>query len=259
MKDVLKDLTGMRFGKLIVLERAEDYIEPKSKKKHAQWLCQCDCRSKPKVILGSNLKKGATKSCGCLLKETASLTHKQNNYYENIENNITKVFFNNSDEFFICDTNEWENLKNITWIKDSQGYVYGVTNDKHVRLHRLLMEVEDEIFDVDHRDGNTLNNCKNNLRVCKHQQNMINQNKRIDNNSGHKGVHFDKERNKWVASLTIKGKRVLWKRFDKLEDAVKVRKDAEVKYFGEYNPINYRHKDCSPRTLSEIIQANKTN
>lgn len=255
MKDELKDLTGMRFGRLTVLERAEDYIEPKSKKKHVQWLCQCDCGSKPKIILGNNLKKGATKSCGCFSKEVASLTHKQKNYYENIENNITKVFFNNVDEFFICDTNEWENLKDITWIKDANGYVYGIIKDSHVRLHRFIMNVNNKEYEVDHIDGNPLNNLKSNLRICIKEENAMNQKISTKNTSGHVGVYWDSSRNKWCAILNANKKRIYIGRFDDFNEAVIAREQAEEKYMGEFSPKKSRN-GYTPRTLKEIMEEN---
>jgi len=55
------DLTGQRFGKLTVLKR--DYEHQKGRT--AYWLCQCDC-GKQKVIDGANLRRGQTKSCGCI-------------------------------------------------------------------------------------------------------------------------------------------------------------------------------------------------
>ena len=63
---MLKDLTGQRFGKLIVLKQD---LEKKSKNKY--WVCQCDC-GKIKSIQGSHLISGATQSCGCLHKEKIS-------------------------------------------------------------------------------------------------------------------------------------------------------------------------------------------
>ena len=69
MVKVKKDLTGMRFGKLVVLEQAEDYIQPSGRRK-AQWLCQCDCGEKP-IIRGDALTSGKTQSCGCYHKECA--------------------------------------------------------------------------------------------------------------------------------------------------------------------------------------------
>lgn len=55
------DLTGQRFGKLVVL-----YRNGTSKNKKAIWHCKCDCGTECDV-LGENLKKGNTKSCGCLV------------------------------------------------------------------------------------------------------------------------------------------------------------------------------------------------
>lgn len=53
------DMTNQRFGKLLVLERAEN-----DKFGKAQWLCQCDCGNQ-KIINGASLRKGLTISCGC--------------------------------------------------------------------------------------------------------------------------------------------------------------------------------------------------
>ena len=57
------DLTGERFGRLVVIERAEN------RRGKTRWLCKCDC-GKIKVIEGDTLKRGTTKSCGCLLSES---------------------------------------------------------------------------------------------------------------------------------------------------------------------------------------------
>ncbi len=61
------DLTGKRFGKLVVLEEAKPYIQPNGRKR-LQWLCQCDCGNQ-KIILGDNLRGKKTESCGCLKKQ----------------------------------------------------------------------------------------------------------------------------------------------------------------------------------------------
>jgi hypothetical protein len=61
------NLIGKRFGRLMVIERVADYIEP-SGRKRIQWLCLCDCGIK-KIINGDNLKSGSICSCGCLKKE----------------------------------------------------------------------------------------------------------------------------------------------------------------------------------------------
>ena len=61
------DLTGMKFGRLEVLERAGS-----SPTKQALWLCRCECGTKI-VVFGSNLKRGNTQSCGCWNREAISI------------------------------------------------------------------------------------------------------------------------------------------------------------------------------------------
>ena len=53
------DMTGQKFGKLTVLERADN-----DKFGKAQWLCECECGNK-KIIAGASLRRGLTVSCGC--------------------------------------------------------------------------------------------------------------------------------------------------------------------------------------------------
>jgi len=60
-----KDLTGQRFGKLIVLWRGENIAEPSGAVRSA-WVCRCDCGNGCTVPAHS-LTRGRTKSCGCLL------------------------------------------------------------------------------------------------------------------------------------------------------------------------------------------------
>ncbi len=59
----LRDLTGLKFGRLTVIERAGS-----SKDYKAKWLCRCDCGSTC-IVLGKYLFNGKTKSCGCFRKE----------------------------------------------------------------------------------------------------------------------------------------------------------------------------------------------
>ena len=58
------DLTGQRFGRLLVIERGENDKHGKTR-----WWCQCDCGSPKRLINGASLKRGLTVSCGCKRKE----------------------------------------------------------------------------------------------------------------------------------------------------------------------------------------------
>ena len=61
-----KDLTGDRFGRLTVVEKAAKYISPKGKSE-TQWNCKCDCGNQV-VVRRANLVTGHTVSCGCAMK-----------------------------------------------------------------------------------------------------------------------------------------------------------------------------------------------
>lgn len=65
----MENLVGQRFGRLRVKERSEN-----DKHGNPRWLCKCDCENE-KVAIGHNLKRGLTKSCGCLRKETIRQVH----------------------------------------------------------------------------------------------------------------------------------------------------------------------------------------
>lgn len=56
------DITGQRFGRLAVVSRA------KNQGTHTVWLCRCDC-GRETTVIGENLKRGYTVSCGCYRKE----------------------------------------------------------------------------------------------------------------------------------------------------------------------------------------------
>ena len=56
------DLTGQRFGRLVVIKRSENIG------RYTAWLCECDC-GKEVVVKATYLRSGGTKSCGCLWLE----------------------------------------------------------------------------------------------------------------------------------------------------------------------------------------------
>lgn len=57
------DLTGMKFNRLTVIK-----LHERTEKRKYMWLCKCDCGNE-KIVLGSHLKSGHTKSCGCYNRE----------------------------------------------------------------------------------------------------------------------------------------------------------------------------------------------
>lgn len=65
----LKDLTGQRFGRLVVLYRGEN------SGKHPYWVCRCDCGNE-KSVASTKLVSGNTKSCGCYAVDRAKTLNK---------------------------------------------------------------------------------------------------------------------------------------------------------------------------------------
>ena len=60
------DETNNRYGHLLVIEASPN--KPDNQNEGAYWLCECDCGNLT-TVSGSNLRRGKTKSCGCLAKE----------------------------------------------------------------------------------------------------------------------------------------------------------------------------------------------
>lgn len=68
----ISDIMGQRFGRLVVTEPSSK----RTKTKGAYWKCLCDCGNEV-VVISANLKRGHTKSCGCLSKETRFLGNEE--------------------------------------------------------------------------------------------------------------------------------------------------------------------------------------
>lgn len=67
----LIDLTGRRFGRLLVLGREGTYFSDEGVHSCPTWRCRCDCGAVV-VVHGTNLRRGASRSCGCLQRELAA-------------------------------------------------------------------------------------------------------------------------------------------------------------------------------------------
>lgn len=71
------DLTGIRFGRLTVIK--ETVCPRNTKDRSRYWLCKCDCGNEH-ITSSTNLRKGCTKSCGCLQREGAQIANGENSF-----------------------------------------------------------------------------------------------------------------------------------------------------------------------------------
>ena len=89
---------------------------------------------------------------------------------------------------------------------------------------------------VDHIDRDKLNNHIENLRWATHSQNGINRSAPKNNKSSQTGVYFKQHSEKWIAEITIGGKKKYLGSYAHFTDAVKARLEGEQKYFGDFQP-----------------------
>lgn len=85
-------------------------------------------------------------------------------------------------------------------------------------------------FQIDHINHDRIDNRICNLQETKQLENTKNCGIGKNNKSGVIGVSWSKERNKWHATIGVKGKTISLGRFEKKQDAIKARKDAEIFY-----------------------------
>jgi hypothetical protein len=104
-------------------------------------------------------------------------------------------------------------------------------------MHRQIIGAN-ATFEVDHINNNSLDNRRENLRVCTRQQNMFNCSKRSGTSSKYKGVHFHRKANKWQATISVDHKIIYLGLYSTEMEACLVRDRAAVKYHGDFAKLN---------------------
>lgn len=142
---------------------------------------------------------------------------------------------NNTGMEFLIDYNDYSIICRYTWNQDDKGYIYTNDKNKQIYLHRLILNLSQKNTMVDHINHNKLDNRRDNLRIVTNSQNQMNRDKPCNNTSGVKGVYWHKNQQKWQANIQINGTLYYLGLFDKKEDAIRTRLDAEKFLFGGYN------------------------
>jgi hypothetical protein len=107
----------------------------------------------------------------------------------------------------LVDDEDFEELNKFKWyasVKKKTSYAQRAKagqNQKKLFLHRVLIDAP-QGFEVDHIDGDGLNNQKSNLRIVTRRENA--QNRHINKSSRFFGVTWDKEHTRWRAAIKIK-------------------------------------------------------
>jgi len=139
------------------------------------------------------------------------------------------------------DDDDVERLSAINWLLTTpDGHPYAVGWDKiskrHIYMHRFILGAKRGEF-VDHKNGNGLDNRKENLRICTQSQNNGNSRQRVGA-SGFRGVHKHVN-GLYYARLTIDGKSKSLGCARQASEAARMYDAAARGYFGEFASLNF--------------------
>lgn len=126
------------------------------------------------------------------------------------------VLFDINGKTILIDTVDLDKVRHITWRvhkdfrrnKDEE-YVYGGTWDRETKkwtnlsMHRFILDITDPEVQVDHRDFDTTNNCRSNIRKATQTENTRHRRTFSNNEEGIRGVRQDKRRGSYQARITI--------------------------------------------------------
>lgn len=206
------DLTGQRFDRLVV-------EEPTSMRAYGGsvvWKCRCDCGNEA-LISGKQLSRGYKKSCGCLSHPPVK------DYVGKVFGQLTVTAYIGKEK----GQHLWEcqcTCGKRTVVR--QTYLQSGKTKSCGCLQKTV--IGDNLRLVEGTSVTLLEAGKDRLISS--------------NTSGHTGVYLNKKNRKWVAQITFKKKRYYLGCYDRIEDAVRMRRIAEERMFGEF--LEWYHTAC---------------
>lgn len=120
------------------------------------------------------------------------------------------------------------------------GKLYAATKilRKETRLHKVIMGGNPSQH-IDHKNGDGLDNRRDNLRFASRSQNLANSKLQSNNKSGYRGVCWAAKDKRWRATISVDGKGIYLGNFLTREEAAKTYDNAASKYFGNFAKLNF--------------------
>lgn len=148
-------------------------------------------------------------------------------------------------KFALIDDADHPKVGGRKWFYHKTGYArrnYWVNGKcKTELMHRTILDAPNDM-EVDHINGNGLDNRRSNLRICTHAQNIHNSDN-SSNTSGYKGV--GKHLGRWAAYICFQGRQTTIGRFGTPEQAALAYNNKAKELFGEFAKLNKIPSDKS--------------
>ena len=143
-------------------------------------------------------------------------------------------------------------LADLSWHRVAKDYAGSYIDGKKVTLHRVVLarKLGGEIpvgYEVDHADGDPLNNRRSNLRAATHQQNTANARHPVKGYSRYRGVTYDARpeplAKRWGAYIVVHGKQLWLGRYADEAEAARAYDTAALDAFGAFARLNFPEAD----------------
>jgi len=150
-----------------------------------------------------------------------------------------------SNIYFFIDKEDYSIISQYRWYlkkwKNKEYVITPIITTRHhqLRMHKLLIHC-DKPYEIDHINGNGLDNRRKNLRIVTHTQNMMNSKKRKDVSSKYKGVflHKNPKDRPWRAYIRVAGKLTNLGYYFSQEKAAAVYNEKARDFFGNFACLN---------------------
>jgi|WetSurMetagenome_2_1015567.scaffolds.fasta_scaffold284616_1 hypothetical protein len=158
-----------------------------------------------------------------------------------LEDGSTAIKINlTQNKFAIIDENDFEKVNQFKWHFDGRYASRNVPkyeNNKSKGMHRFILNPS-KGMEVDHKNLNSLDNRRSNLRIATRSQNMMNRDATRVSKTGVKGVSWNKRDKRWVANLKLLSKTIYLGSFKDIESAKIAYNNGAKKYCGKFARLN---------------------
>lgn len=233
------DLAGRRFGAL----EAKRYIPGTAPHFRARWECVCDC-GRVRVAAASDLMGGKVTNCGCLKNRAIGEARRKNAQLIREHNAPNRVSADGVVQLTrglvaLVDPEDVPLVSPFFWKanKSRRGY-YACRSQKPQMMHVLIMG-ERADFEIDHANGNKLDNRRSNLRWATREQNQANRPGSTGRTSKYKGVCWRKRERRWYASIRFKGVVRALGTYLAEDDAARAYDRAARELHGQFAVLNF--------------------